>query len=153
VNQSIVIVILIALGMLLLAWVVWPRRSHHIRGTTAELEPRIARLMQSASQTLLIVHVPHTEDFLQLSATPKSAQIDFPLITDRQRALEPKIREAAAALHLNFHETRGSDGSRFLDCDFSGSPREIAHTCRQLLTRVFGISEDAPLTFESDGSI
>ena len=152
-NQSTLTILLIALGVLLLAWVIWPRRTHRIRGTTAELEPRIARLMQSATQTFLIVQVARTKDFLQLTATSDSAQIDFPLITERQRALEPRIREAAAELRLDFHETQGSDGSCFLDCDFRGTPSDIAQACRQLLTRVFGISENAKLVFESDATI
>jgi hypothetical protein len=153
VNQSTLTVGLIVLGVLLLAWVIWPRRTHRIQGTTAELEPRIARLMQSATQTFLIIQVARTKDFLQLTARSDSAQIDFPLITERQRALEPRIREAAEELRLDFHEKRGSDGSCFLDCDFRGTPSEIAQACRELLTRVFGISENATLLFESDATI
>jgi hypothetical protein len=153
VNPTTLTVLLVTLGVLLLAWVIWPRRTQRIRGTAAELEPRISRLMQSSSQTFLVVQVTGSKDFLQLTAAPNGAQIDFPLITDRQRALEPKIREAAEELRLDLHETRGSNGGRLLDCDFRGSPREIADACHQLLTRVFGISEDASLTFECDGTI
>jgi hypothetical protein len=153
VNQSTVTILLIMLGALLLAWVIWPRRTHRIRGTVAELEPRISNLMHSGRQTFLIVRIAGTKDFLQVNATPDSAQIDFPLITDRQRELEPRIRDAAAALLLDFRETRGSDGSRFLDCDLTATPAEIASACRQLLTRVFGVSEDARLAFESDAHI
>ncbi len=109
--------------------------------------------MQSTFQTFLIIGLSGTEDFLQLTATPQSAQIDFPLITARQRSLEPKIQQIAAELKLDFYETRGSDGSRFLDCDLKGTAREIADACRELLTRVFGISEDRRLTFKSDGAI
>lgn len=64
--------------------------------------------MGSASQTFLIVHAAETKDFLQLTASPDGAQIDFPLITDRQRALEPRIREAARELRLDFRETQGA---------------------------------------------
>jgi hypothetical protein len=121
--------------------------------TVAELEPRISHLMRSGRQTFLIVGIAGTKDFLQLTATPESAQIDFPLITDRQRELESMIRETAAELRLDFRETRGSDGSRFLDCNLRGTPAEIARSCRQLLTRVFGMSEDARLAFTSDAVI
>jgi hypothetical protein len=77
----------------------------------------------------------------------------FPLITDRQRELESRIREAASELRLDFRETRGSDGSLFLDCDLSATPAEIAGVSRQLLSRVFGMSEDARLAFESDAAM
>ena len=146
-------ILLLTLGVLLLAWLFWPRRTHRIRGTVAELEPRISHLMHSGRQTFLIVRIAGTKDFLQLTATPDSAQIDFPLVTDRQRELEPRIREAAAALGLDFRETRGSDGSRFLDCDLTRTPTEIARACRQLLMRVFGVSGDARLAYESDAVI
>ena len=109
--------------------------------------------MGSASQTFLIVHAADTKDFLQLTASPDGAQIDFPLITERQRSLEPKILQVAAELRLDFHETRGSNGGRFLDCDFVGSSREVADTCRKLLIHVYGISDTTPLTFETDASI
>ena len=152
-SQPTLTIVVVTLGVLVLAWLIWPRRTHRIRGTVAELEPRIAHLMHSKHQTFLIVEIAGTKDFLQLTARPESAQIDFPLITDRQRQLEPKIREAAAELRLDFRETHGSDGSRFLDCDLTATPAEIAHACRQLLTRVFGVSEDVRLAFETDAVI
>jgi hypothetical protein len=153
VSQPILTILLVTLSLLLLAWVDWPRRTHRIRGTVAELEPRISNLMRSGRQTFLIVRIAGTKDFLQLTATPESAQIDFPLITDRQRELESRIREAASEFRLDFRETRGSDGSRFLDCDLTATPAEIARVSRQLLSRVFSMSEDARLAFESDAAI
>jgi hypothetical protein len=153
VSNSILIFLLILIGVLLLAWVLWPRHVHRITGKASELEPRIAQLMQSERQTFLIVRVAGTRDFLQLTAAPDSAQIDFPLVTDRQRELEPKIREAAAELQLDFRETCGSDGTRFLDCDLTATPAEIARACRQLLQRVFGITEDATLAYETNANI
>ena len=109
--------------------------------------------MRSGPRTFLTVKIAGTKDFLQLTATPESAEIDFPLITDRQRELEPKIREASAVLGLDCRETHGSDGNRFLDCDVSGSPAEVARTCQQLLLRVFGITEDATLAYETNADI
>lgn len=152
-NESTLVILLVAIGMLLLAWVLWPRRVHKITGNPSELEPRIARLMQSHSQTFLIVRIAGTDDFLQLTAARNGAQIDFPMITDRQRALESKVREAAAELQLSFRETKGTDGSRFLDCDFQGTSHDVTLTCRRLLTRVFGATDDAGLVFESDANI
>jgi len=153
VSYPIFTILLLTLGLLLLAWLFWPRRTHRIRGTVAELEPRISHLMHSGRQTFLIVRIAGTKDFLQLTATLDSAQIDFPLVTDRQRELEPRIHQAAAELGLDLRETRGSDGSRLLDCDVTRTPAEIARACRELLTRVFGLSADAHLAYESDAVI
>ena len=101
----------------------------------------------------LIVHVVGTKDFLQLTAAPDSAEIDFPLITERQQALETQIRATAAEMRLDVRETRGSDGSRFLDCDISGTPAEIASGCRKFLQRVFGARDDARLLYETNANI
>ena len=152
-SQPFIAILVVAIGVLLVAWLFWPRRTARIRAPVAELEPRIAHLMRSPPQTFLIVHVAGTKDFLQLTATPDVAQIDFPLVTERQRELEPRIREAAAELGLNFSETRGSDGSRFLDCDLRGTPPDIARACRELLHRVFGTTERATLIYETNAHI
>jgi hypothetical protein len=112
----------------------------------------VSLLMRSPDKFLAIT-VAGTDDFLQVTATSDSAQIDFPLITERQRSFEPKILQAARELGLDFHEARGSDGSRFLDCDFTGTSGEIADACRKLLIHVYGISDSTPLLFETDASI
>jgi hypothetical protein len=134
-------------------WALWPRRVHRIKDTVASLEPRIALIMRSTDQRFLIIKVAGSEDFLQLTAAAHRAQIDFPLITDRQRALEERIREAAGELHLPFRETRGSDGSRFLDCDFTGTSHEVADACYRLLRRLFEVSDNTQLIFETDVNI
>ena len=145
--------------VLLLAGGCGQRRVHKIRGTAALLEPQISRLRRSSEQAFLVVRVAGTKDFIRLMAAPELAapdfgvQIGFPLITERQLAMEPKIRQAAGEMQLVFHETRGSNGGRFLDCDFTGGAREIAGACRQLLVHVYGISDAAPLSFETDASM
>ena len=101
----------------------------------------------------LIVQVAGTDDFLQITATPDAVEIDFPLITERQQGLEPQIRQTAADMQLQVRETRGTDGSRFLDCDIGGTPAEISSVCRQLLQRVFDARDDATLTYETNASI
>ena len=151
-SQPLVTILVVALSVLLVAWLFWPRRTARIRGPIAELESRIAHLMRSP-QTFLIVHVAGTKDFLQLTATPDLAQIDFPLITERQRELEPRIRQASAELGLDFRETHGSNGSRFLDCDLRGTPHDIARACRELLQRVFRATEGTRLVYETNAPI
>ncbi len=157
-NRVAIVAICLAV-VLLLAGGCGQRRVHKIRGTAALLEPQISRLMRSSEQTFLVVRVAGTKDFIRLMAAPELAapdfgvQIGFPLITERQRSLEPRILQVAGQLHFDFYETRGSNGGRFLDCDFVGSSREIADTCRKLLIHVYGISDTTPLTFETDASI
>ncbi len=97
----------------------------------------------------LIIHVGGTEDFVQFTGDAKGVQIDFPLVTDKQQSNESKIKQVATDLKLEFHETRGSDGSRFLDCDYSGSPEQIAALCRELLAKIYGVTDETGLFFET----
>ena len=150
-SRAAIIVLCVAL-LVFLAWAFWPRRTARISGPLSELEPRIAHLM-SRPGAFLIVQVAGTEDFLQLTATPDSAEIGFPLITERQQGLEPHIRQTAADMQLEVRETRGTDGSRFLDCHIRGMPAEISSVCRQLLQRVFGARDHATLTYETNANI
>jgi hypothetical protein len=152
VNRIVIVVVSVAFG-LVLAWAIWPRRTLKTKGNASKIEVFVSLLMRSPDQKFLIVGIAGTEDFIQLIVAPDRAQIDFPLITERQRSLEPRILQVAGQLHFDFYETRGSNGGRFLDCDFVGSSREIADTCRKLLIHVYGISDTTPLTFETDASI
>lgn len=136
--------------LVFLVWALWPRRVHRIKDTVASLERRIALIMHSADQKFLIIQVAGTEDFLQLTAAAQRAQISFPLITDRQRALEESLRKAAGELRLSLREAPGNDGSRFLDCDLSGTSQEVADACHGLLTRLFGVTDNTPLTFYTE---
>ena len=151
-NRIVIVVVCVAFA-LVLAWAIWPRHTLKAKCNASKIKAFVSLLMRSPDKKFLIVGIAGTEDFIQLTAAPDRAQIDFPLITERQRSLEPKILQVAGELHLDFHETRGSNGGRFLDCDFIGSSREIADTCRKLLIHVYGISETTALTFETDASI
>jgi hypothetical protein len=151
VNRIAIFVLCFAL-VLVVAWAIWPRKTLRVKANASKIDAFVSALMR-APDPFLIIGVAGTEDFLQLTASSRGAQIDFPLITERQRHLEPKILQAAAELHLDFHETRGTDGSRFLDCDLVGNSAEIADVCRKLLIHVYGISDSTRLAFETDASI
>jgi hypothetical protein len=97
----------------------------------------------------LIIHVGGTEDFIQFTGDAKGVQINFPLVTDRQQLNGRKIKQVAAGLNLEFHETRGSDGSRFLDCDYLGSAEQVASICKDLLCKIYGVTDDTELIFET----
>jgi hypothetical protein len=103
----------------------------------------------SIKRDYLIIHVAGTEDFIQFTADADSTQIDFPLVTERQQSNESKIKQAAKELNLEFHEARGSDGSRFLDCDYIGNSEQAAQVCRALLSIIYGATDATKLVFES----
>jgi hypothetical protein len=117
-----------------------------------ELRDYVGRLTRAAEEgAFLIVTVAGGEDFLQMVAGGEDVQIDFPLITGRQRGLESKIRAAAEGEGLSVEENEGSDGARFLDMYVEKDAGRVARVCRSLLREVFDAGEDARLEFESDG--
>jgi hypothetical protein len=117
-----------------------------------EIEHYIDRLMSANDDgAFLIISVAGAVDFLQLTGDARGAQIDFPLITDRQRSLEQRIRLAAERVGLPVVENRGGGSDRFLDINVEGTAAEVARVCRALLYDVFGASEGAELEFEGDG--
>jgi hypothetical protein len=117
-----------------------------------ELRNYVERLMRAPEDgAFLIVTVAGSEDFLQLLAGVEDVQIDFPLITDRQRGVESRIRAAAEGEGLTVEEVEGSDGAHFLDMYLEKDAGRVTRVCRTFLRDVFGAGDDARLEFESDG--
>jgi hypothetical protein len=104
-----------------------------------------------ASDAFLVVTVRATGDFIQFTAAAGAVQLDFPLITPRQRQLQRKLEEACAELGLTRTVNSGTDGSRFLDYDIDGAPEEIAETVRALLRRVFAVNSELELSLTANG--
>jgi hypothetical protein len=117
-----------------------------------ELREYVGRLMRAPEDgAFLIVTVAGSEDFLQMVTGVEDVQIDFPLITDRQRGFESKIRATAEGEGLTVEEVEGSDGAHFLDMYLEKDAGRVTHVCRTFLRDVFGAGDDARLEFESDG--
>jgi len=111
----------------------------------------VDRLMRANnSGAFLIINIT-PDDFMQLTGAASCVQIDFPLITARQRGFEPKIRNAASSANLEVIENSGSDGSRFLDININGTSDKVAMICSKILRGVFGVSGDIELMFQHDG--
>jgi hypothetical protein len=117
-----------------------------------ELEDYVGRLTRASEDgAFLIVTVTGTEDFLQMIAGEEDVQIDFPLVTERQRGFESRIRAAAGSVGLTVEENEGGDGARFLDVYLEKDAGRVASVCRSFLRDVFGAGAGARLEFESDG--
>jgi hypothetical protein len=120
------------------------------RDSSRNLEELVRRLMNSTSDNaFLIVGMENSEDFLQMTGGPTGVQLDFPMITDRQKSLESRIRESAARQGLSVQENRGS-GDLFLDIDIKGEPGHIAAVCRRFIAEVFGAAHGT-FRYEYDG--
>ncbi len=114
-----------------------------------DLERYLAALQDADSEdAFLIAHVQGSEDFIQFKSYSDVYEIDFPIFTERQHSLEPRIISAGAALRLEPRVTDAGGGDRFIDFDANGTPGEVAGVVRALFTAVFDLSVDALLEFE-----
>ena len=121
-------------------------------GFVSELPAYLERLMRSEDeQAFLTIQIAQSEDFLQLTGSKNGVQLDFPLITSRQRSFESKIRNAVASANLAVLENYGSDGALFLDIDVEGPSQVVAGVCSRILGEVFNVGGDTVLIFQYDG--
>ena len=103
----------------------------------------------SDTPSFLIVKVSGSEeDFLQFTASSDSIQVDFPLITERQRQRERLIHDACIALQLEPRINEGPDGARFLDCSIPSNVASVSLATRKLLRAVFRTNSETQLVFE-----
>ena len=119
------------------------------RGFVFEIPVYVDRLMKSGDEhAFLTIEIAHSKDFVQLTASAESAQLDFPMVTSDQRKYERKVKDFAAAEGLTIVENYGSDGSLFLDIEVEGTSQKVAAICSKMLRGVFGVSGSTDLIFQ-----
>ena len=117
----------------------------------SRLSTLLERLKSSSNpDSFLIVADPETNDFVQFSASAGAIEIDFPLVTPRQQALESRVRGILEANNLKPRISTGADGSRFLDADSTRSPEETAEIVRAIFRDAFG-RLPSQLQYQSEG--
>ena len=122
------------------------------RGRASDIPSLVERVMLSpAEDAYLIINIHQDSAFMQMTGDENGVQLDFPLITPRQRSLEGRIREAATRLGLEAFDVDGSDDARFLDVEVNGEPRVVGAACAEVFREVFGEAADAELIFEHYG--
>ena len=112
----------------------------------SDLEMHLEALMRSSgSDAFLVVEIAGTQDFLQFTAADLMIQLDFPVVTEKQVLLEPKLRTIAQELELEVYES--GDEHRFLDIDLYGTTAEIAQTVQHIFHRLYDAGPETPLQF------
>jgi hypothetical protein len=116
------------------------------QGTVSDLDGAFGSLVNSTvTDSFLVVTVQGTEDFLQFYPDKGNIFLDFPVITARQKAVEPLLLKSAERLGVTIEETFGSDGSRFCTAKIGGSAEEAASVTTELLEELFGASRQSAL--------
>ncbi|MDX1515225.1 MAG: hypothetical protein R3288_00215 [Woeseiaceae bacterium] len=118
----------------------------------SDIKPAVAAMLENESEyAYLVISVVDSEDFLQIWGPKGTAELDFPQITDRQKALRPKIEEVCSSLGLEQTIVTSDGGLQFLDYSLPLDADRIDRILRRILRDVFGVSDDVQLEFEVDG--
>ena len=148
--MELVLAIIVFLVIILIAFLFLyrPDNTEVLVGTTKDLENYIGIMMLSTEKyAFVIATVQGTRDFVQFSGNTKNIQLDFPLITDRQKSMEVAFRTTAKEMDLKIIENRGTGGEVFLDIDFKGTTAEISVVARTFMERFFGITQDTQIKY------
>ena len=119
-------------------------------GRLVDVGAHVRELIESDSEdAFLVIEVEGTDDFLQLLTVSGILRLDYPLLTARQRSLEPKLRSAAAALGLKVKGANDDDEFPVVDVDIPTSA-DAAEIVQRLLTELYGVTASTPLRFEHE---
>lgn len=117
-------------------------------GRLVDLERHLSKLMSHSTHwETLVVEIVGTVDFFQYSTDKSVLQLDLPLVTDRQKELQPLAESVLRDLGQEPYITKASLGDSFLDCDLKGTLRDYATVSIVFAKGVFAISEETPVTF------
>lgn len=152
--------LLTVIALVILIVVAWrylnprPRRSDDLplsefhEGCLDDLDRHLAQLMSPSTHwETLVVEIVGTEDFFQYSTDKTVLQLDLPLVTERQKELQPLAETVLRDLGQEPYITKASLGDGFLDCDLKGTRRDHTAVSMAFAKRVFAISEETPVTF------
>jgi hypothetical protein len=118
-------------------------------GSIDDIENNIEKIMRSTKKdAFLIAKVHGTSDFIQFTGDAKGVQLDFPLVTDRQKSMETAFRSVAKELNLEIVGNRGSGGQNFLDIDIKGTTAEITVIARTLMEKLFRVNQNTKIEYE-----
>jgi hypothetical protein len=121
-----------------------------VAGRLVDVGAHVRELIESDSEdAFLVIEVEGTDDFLQLLTVSGILRLDYPLLTARQRSLEPKLRSAAAALGLKVKGANDDDEFPVVDVDIPTSA-DAAEIVQRLLTELYGVTASTPLRFEHE---
>jgi hypothetical protein len=148
--MELVLAIIVFVVILLIAFLFLyqPDNTEGLVGTIKDLENYIGIMMLSTEKyAFVIATVKGTRDFVQFSGNTKNIQLDFPLITDRQKSMEAAFRTTAKEMDLKIIENRGTGGDVFLDIDLKGTTAEISAVARTFMEKFFGITQDTKIKY------
>lgn len=125
-----------------------------VQGDLGDLRTHLSQLIDAPVEAnpILVVFVYGANDrFLQFSVSEDVVQLDYPLISPEQQGRETAVRAALEGADCTPEINRGSDGSRFLDCDLPRSVDSVVQATSAVLESALGVDDSTRLVFASTG--
>ena len=135
-------------------WLGWepPPFQYSGAGELSRIRPHLEALLTNPKNlATLIIQAVDGEEFVQFTGGIGGVEMDFPLITEPQRAREAAIRRFITEHGHRVRVTFGSDGSQFLDIDLPADASMIAKLTERVFTDLFGLSSSITLRFTGEG--
>ncbi len=150
-NMKMFLIIILLIFFIFIAFLFFyrPDNTTVLIGTIKDLKSTLENLMLSTKEdAFVIATINGTSDFVQFSGNTKNVQLDFPLITDRQKSMEARFRTTAREMNLKVIENRGTGGEVFLDIDLKGTAAEISVVAQSFMKRFLGINQDTRMEYK-----
>jgi hypothetical protein len=115
-----------------------------------EIDLYLSALMKTSSDdAFIIVTMRQTQEFIQFKYIQKyGLEIDFPLVTDRQKEQKEKIIKYTKELGLEFDVNTGTDGTEFIDIYFKEDYLEGSKLIKNYFYKIYGAMENAEVKVE-----
>ncbi|MCG8334010.1 MAG: hypothetical protein MJE63_05805, partial [Proteobacteria bacterium] len=116
--------------------------------TKNDIPRYIASLLKNGTEDdFLIIEIGNPEDFFQFKNYQNELEIDFPLVTDKQKSLESRVRQALKDQNLVVVENKGSGDTIFLDSYIKQTNSDTSKVVQEVFKSVFGLNENTKLVF------
>ena len=145
-------IIIIILALIVISIFIFSKQSDDTKtivGSINDIESNIDKVMKSNKKgAFLIATIQGINDFIQFTGNTTGVQLDFPLVTDRQKSMEMVYRSVAKELNLVIVENKGTSGHNFLDIDIKGTATQIAIISRILMEKLFMVNQSTKIEYE-----
>ncbi len=102
------------------------------------------------SNSILLISISKTVDFIQFTGDRTGVELDLPQITEWQKELHTKFHTIAKKMGLVVIKNDGADGSQFLDINIHGDLTKVTDITSKFIKQLYEIEEEADLIFTTN---
>ncbi len=110
--------------------------------------PKFFKALKNANQfeSFLILSLADTEKYIQFKYVEEKYEIDFPIVTDKQKKDEKRIRTVCKSIGLVPVVNKSSDpADYFLDIYLDTDENSISETVKKLFQQIYSAKENSVL--------